>query len=178
MPLKPQDLLVCLELATRQDPRWTYAELSASLGLSASEANAAVDRATRAGLLGPPLDPDEKPRPVITSLVEFIKHGVRYAFFARPGQIVRGWPTAHGAPPLDGLLQAGEEPPYVWPDAEGTERGQAIEPLYPTVPRAARENPALYELLALVDAIRCGRARERRIAAEELERLLIEDQGA
>lgn len=178
MPLKPQDLLVCLELTTREDPRWTYAELSAALGLSASEANGAVDRATRAGLLGPPIDRNEKPRPVTSALVKFIKNGVRHAFFAQPGQIVRGWPTAHSAEPLVDLLQAGDEPPYVWPDAEGTTRGQAIEPLYPTVPRAARANRALYELLALVDGIRCGRTRERRIAAEEIERRLLEKGSA
>lgn len=172
MPLKPQDLLVCLDLVIRRDARWTYAELSGALGLSASEVNAAVDRATRSGLLGPALQPNEKPKPVTAALLEFLAHGVRYAFFAQPGQIVRGWPTAHSAPPLCDVLQAGDEPPYVWPDAEGTVRGQSIEPLYSTVPRAARANPELYELLALVDGIRCGRARERRIAVEELERRL------
>jgi hypothetical protein len=178
MPLKPQDLLVCLELATREDPRWTYADLSEALGISASEVNAGVDRAMTAGLLGPALERNEKPRPVTVALLEFVTHGVRYAFFARPGRIVRGWPTAHSAPPLVDLFQAGEEPPYVWPDAEGSVRGQAIEPLYPTVPSVARENRALYELLALIDGIRCGRARERRIATQELERRLIEGKGA
>ena len=36
-------------------------------------------------------------------------------------------------------------------------------PLYKNVPTAARRDPKLYELLALVDAIRDGRARDERL---------------
>jgi hypothetical protein len=36
------------------------------------------------------------------------------------------------------------------------------------VPAAARRNSALYDLLALVDALRIGRARERNLAEKEL----------
>jgi hypothetical protein len=46
--------------------------------------------------------------------------------------------------------------------------GIALEPLYKTVPEASLRDPSLYELLALVDAIRDGRARERKIAEKEL----------
>jgi hypothetical protein len=38
------------------------------------------------------------------------------------------------------------------------------------VPATARKNPVLYELLALVDALRCGGARERKLAMAELTR--------
>jgi len=48
-------------------------------------------------------------------------------------------------------------------------RGVAFAPLYPSVPAAALEDARLYELLALVDAIRDGRARERNLAAKEIE---------
>jgi hypothetical protein len=65
-------------------------------------------------------------------------------------------------------INPGTDPPPVWPDPEGSTRGVAFEPLYPTVPQAARRDPALYELLALVDAVRDGRARERKIAEKEL----------
>jgi hypothetical protein len=47
-------------------------------------------------------------------------------------------------------------------------RGYALEPLFETVPLAALEDEKLYELLALVDAIREGRVRERSLATEEL----------
>jgi hypothetical protein len=36
------------------------------------------------------------------------------------------------------------------------------------VPGAARRDPALYDLLALVDALRFGRARERSLAEKEI----------
>ena len=76
-------------------------------------------------------------------------------------------PTAHSAPPLSKRILANGEA-LVWPDPEGTLRGQSIRPLYATVPSAARNDQKLYELLALVDAIRVGKARERKLAEEEL----------
>ena len=48
-------------------------------------------------------------------------------------------------------------------------RGQGIAPLYESVPLAAAKDQQLYELLALVDALRVGRARERALAIGELE---------
>jgi len=60
------------------------------------------------------------------------------------------------------------EPPPVWPDSSGSARGVEFSPLYKNVPAAARRDPKLYELLALVDAIRDGRTREREIAIREL----------
>jgi hypothetical protein len=53
---------------------------------------------------------------------------------------------------------------YVWPFPEGKSRGQAIKPIYKSVPLAAQNDPALYTLLALADALRVGLARERKIA--------------
>ncbi len=82
-------------------------------------------------------------------------------------------PTAHSAPPLSKILVASEEK-FVWPDEAGEVRGEAIEPLYPSVPQAARRDARLYELLALTDAIRVGRAREQKLARKELERRLLE----
>ena len=47
-------------------------------------------------------------------------------------------------------------------------RGEEIEPLYPTVPKAARIDKSFYELVALVDAIRVGKTREYRLAVDGL----------
>ena len=71
-------------------------------------------------------------------------------------------------PPLSQQIAKSSEPPPVWPDPEGTVRGLEFSPLYKNVPAAARRDPKLYELLALVDAIRDGRVREREIAIREL----------
>ena len=67
------------------------------------------------------------------------------------------------------MIQADGELPPVWPDPEGTVRGEELRPLYRSAPAAARRDPALYELLALVDAVRAGRPRERKLAVAELE---------
>ena len=77
-------------------------------------------------------------------------------------------PTAHGAQPLAAQIQASDEDLPVWPYLEGTVRGQSFSPLYRSVPAAALKDPPLYELLALTDAVRGGRARERELAAKML----------
>ncbi|MEZ6017796.1 MAG: hypothetical protein R3F49_22015 [Planctomycetota bacterium] len=172
MTLKPQDLVVGLSLTLPRymGAAWTYAQLADSLYLSDSEANAAARRAGEAGLLAGGDGRRTKPRPVPGALLEFIEHGVRYAFYAHPGERTRGTPTAHSASPLAAEFAVAREDFVVWPDASGSTRGAAVEPLYPTVPDAARASRELYELLALVDAVRIGRTRERARAIQELRR--------
>jgi len=84
------------------------------------------------------------------------------------GGLTRGVPTGYAAPPLKDIIAQPNEPPPVWPDPEGDTRGYEFSPLYKTVPKAALKDNRLYELLAIVDAIRDGRAREREIAIKEL----------
>ncbi|MEG3837592.1 hypothetical protein QUB19_29565 [Microcoleus sp. B4-C5] len=62
---------------------------------------------------------------------------------------------------------------YVWPDPQGVVRGQALAPLYRSVPQAAKNDPELYTLLSLIDALRVGRVREQRLAVSELENRLV-----
>lgn len=107
-------------------------------------------------------------RPIRSNVKEFLIHGVKYSFPVTRGGLVRGIPTAHAAAPLDKEIAQAFEPPPVWPDAEGNVRGTAFSPLYKNVPAATRRDAKLYELLALVDAIRDGRTREREIAIREL----------
>lgn len=47
-------------------------------------------------------------------------------------------------------------------------RGITLEPLHKAAVKAAQKDPALYELLALIDAVRDGRVRERQLAEKEL----------
>jgi len=53
-------------------------------------------------------------------------------------------------------------------------RGQIIEPLYHTVPIITQNDKNLYELLALVDAIRTGSARIINLASQELEKRILD----
>jgi len=50
-----------------------------------------------------------------------------------------------------------------------------VEPLHPCVPFAAMQDARLYELLALFDALRVGKARERGMALERLQALIDPD---
>jgi hypothetical protein len=86
--------------------------------------------------------------------------------------MVRGIPTATATEPLKSLFLEDGEPPPVWPYANGTVRGTSFLPLYKGAPQAALLDGKLYELLALCDAIRGGRTRERSLAVELLGKAL------
>jgi hypothetical protein len=167
MELKPQDLLVLLKVAAHPLQRWTYASLGEALSLSASEAHASVKRAVACGLAVSPARGEWSPlRP---QLLEFLLHGVRYVWPATAGPVKRGVPTAFGTEPLVNLLRAEPGDAPVWAHPEGSSRGPTLSPLYRSAPQAASADPALHRLLALVDALRTGRARERALAAELLQ---------
>jgi len=95
---------------------------------------------------------------------EFLIHGIRFAFVPDIGEPSRGLPTASYAPPLNKEFVESREHPHVWPDPEGSVRGISFSPLHKSAPIAAGKDPELYELLALIDAIRGGQARERKMA--------------
>jgi DNA-binding Lrp family transcriptional regulator len=166
MVTKPQDIVVALKLCLDTAGQ-SYADLGQALGMSASEVHAAVRRLIEARLVIP--DTKEVRR---EALRNFIVHGVPHAFPAHPGEITRGMPTAWAAPIMSDKISSAEQIPPVWPDPDGSVQGAAVQPLYASVPRAARRDPALYDLLALVDAVRFGRARERAIAEKEISELL------
>ena len=166
--MKPQDVLVLLEIAVRPtDAPWRFKDLASDLSMSPSEIHAAIKRSTKAGLFDPLT---KKPR--LTALTEFLVHGLKYVFPAEPGTEVRGMPTAHSAQPLNDLIVSSEHDQYVWPTDSGNTRGLMIPALFRSAPQAAARNPALYELLALIDAMRVGRVREQRIAVEEITKRL------
>jgi DNA-binding Lrp family transcriptional regulator len=192
MVLKPQDVVVLIKLFAYREPRPSYAQIGIDLGMSPSEVHAAVKRLrasqlVRAALpmrspalprrakskLSPPAGLAEMiERPNVEAAEEFLIHGLKYVFPAKRGEMTRGVPTSYAAEPLKRFIQATDEPVPVWPHAEGTVRGMALEPLYPSVSEAAMRDPYLYEVLALIDALRDGRARERKIAEAELIRRL------
>lgn len=159
--MRPQDVVVLLKIATLEDQTWFGKDLAAALFISPSEVSESLNRSSFAGLLD-----NDKRKLMRQSFLEFLEHGFKFVFPIQPGPIVRGIPTAHSAAPLNKLIQSKEF--YVWPDALGDHRGQAIEPLHPGVVKAAKVDPELYELLSLLDALRIGRTREKQIALKEL----------
>jgi hypothetical protein len=168
MELKPQDLFVLYKQAANPGQPWTYATLGAALGMSPSQVHRSVQRAMAAGLASSKRRGEWHVLP--DALVEFSVHGARYAFPAVLGAAKRGVPTSFGALPLSAEINSalGEAP--VWSDPRGKVRGPSLSPLHRGASVAALADPALYELLALLDALRVGRSRERTLA----QRLLSE----
>ena len=80
-------------------------------------------------------------------------------------------------PPLIAEKLSANDLPPVWPSRDGDTRGVGLEPLYKSVPYAALRDRALYQLLALLDAIRDGRARERNLAERDLSQRLRSGYG-
>jgi len=163
MILKPQDILVLLKLLTLQKQSWSYAWLGVQLGMSPSQLHASVKRILKSQLA---VKRGDTVVPNVRNLEEFVVHGLKYVFVPEKGEITRGMPTAYAAPFLMENFQASSDLPPVWPDKDGTVRGEAFSPIYKLAPRAAQMDDELYELLTIVDAIRGGKARERKLAID------------
>jgi len=164
--MSPQDIVVLLKIIASDDESWLQTPMANDLGLAQSEMSRSIARSKYAGLL------DSTGRKVRRlALMDFIEYGLQYAFPQRPGSLVRGVPTSHSASPLKEQIQSDEN--FVWPHATGKVKGQAVTPLYKSVPEAAQRDPLLHELLALVDAIRLGNSREKKIAVSELKKRVL-----
>ena len=157
--LRPNDLVIACQLAIT--PAANFKAVATSTGSSVGECHNAVRRLGISRLILA----DER-RPAGELLHQFLVHGAPFAFPAVIGAEIVGVPTAHSAPPFEGIV--GAKTAFVWAHADGTARGQSIIPLFPDAPFLAVNNPALYELLALIDALRVGAARVRTIAADLL----------
>jgi len=165
MELKPQDIYVALKLVVLRNEPWPMQRLGESLGLSASRVHDSIQKLLKASLIRK----DKGYKVISANLKEFLVHGIRFVFVPDMGEPCRGMPTASFAPPLNKEFFESHDLPHVWPDPEGEVRGISFSPLHKYAPKGARNDAALYELLALVDAIRGGRARERKMAVDELE---------
>jgi len=157
--------MVVMKLCCYAGKRPPLSAIAGDLRLSPSEVHGAMKRLQNARLLH---GPEMKNKPNVSALEEFLLHGFKYVFPAELGQPTRGLPTSYAAPPLNAEILSADELPPVWPWHEGHVRGVSFQPLYKTVPFACSKDPLLYEYLALLDAVRSGRARERNIAQQEL----------
>ena len=162
MIAKSLDIYALAKLTLEESAR-PYAVVAGELGMSASEFHAAVQRLGHSGLV------ELKERRIRQGAVrEFLIHGLRYVFPVVMGGLTRGIPTSFAAPPVAEFISFDKENIPVWPDASGEKLGYGVEPLHPSAPMAARQDARLYEILALIDALREARKRERQIAEDEL----------
>ena len=161
------DVALLLKLAMQNEPLVPSKDLAESLFISSSEVSKSLKRSVESGLLH--MVNGEK-RVNRSALLEFLVHGFKYVFPPAKGSLVRGVRTATAAEPLKSRFLDSGDPPDVWPCAEGTVRGIAFVPLYKGAPKAALKDARFYGVLALCDAIRGGRTRERNLAIELLEK--------
>jgi hypothetical protein len=164
-----QDIAILLKISLMKGPKILSKKLAEDLFLSPAEVSKSLNRCKDSGLL---YWSDLEKRVNRSALLDFLAYGMRHVFPPKRGALVRGVPTATAAEPLKSHFVDNGEPPPVWPYAEGSVRGLSFSALYKSAPKAALLDPRLYELLALCDAIRSGRTRERVLAIELLRKAL------
>ena len=152
----------CLDDAVRSDP-FALRSLEGALGISKTEISASLRRSVAATLA---IKASDRPKVNRRNLTEFVQHGLKYMFPAKLGAPQRGIATGFAAPMLKGQLVSSVADICVWPHAEGSQRGESVTPLFTSVPDAALKDERLYEMLALVDAIRLGNQREANLAQD------------
>lgn len=163
--LKPQDCVVLIKLLANPGIHWSQRQLATALCISLAEVNGGIRRLGEADLLRK--DKQGRLFPNIHAAEEFLVSSIKFFFPGKLGEFTRGVPTAIAAPIFHNKIALGSDPCPVWPDPLGEQKGVALQPIHPSVPKAIREHPdkSFYELLVLIDAIRSGRARERNLAA-------------
>jgi hypothetical protein len=164
--MRPQDIVILVKVILLGRREWQYRDLANWLHLSISEISESLARSHIAGLV------DESKRLVFRqSFMEFVQYGLHYVFPQLPGTMVTGVPTAHSQSFFKAKFVSDLD--YVWQDHEGEMRGLAIVPLYKGAPRAVKEDEELHKMLAAIDILRVGKAREIKVALEVLRKTIL-----
>lgn len=161
--IRGQDLVVLLKLHVLSSTRWTVRSLGEELSYDSAGISRSLSRLAASDLYDP-----QRKRARAAQSEEFLVHAVKYLFPATLGAPSRGIPTAWAVPPLSTAIASTEQAVPVWPHRQGDTRGFAVKPVHRLAVDASLRDPELREWLALVDGLRIGDARERRIAADVL----------
>jgi len=164
--IRPHDLVILLQIALNKNEYVQMKDMANKLFISPSEISTSLQRSVYSGLVA-----DDRHSIIRESLLKFIIYGLPYTFPTKPGTPAMGIPTGHSAYPLSNFFNDSEI--YVWPYENGEIRGLSIEPYYTNQPKAVKFNNELHAVLALTDAIRLGRKREKNMASDMLEQILI-----
>ena len=148
----------------RNNRLWTYQSLSDELSLSKSTLHRSIGnlRASKLVLNRQVYAP---------KFLNFLIHGVPILFPAVTGPSVIGTPTTLTArffPPEYRLLANVQ---HVWPNPYGQSSGLSISPLHPSAIRLTEFDLHAHRVLAAVDSLRVGGAREQEAATRYLSSL-------
>jgi hypothetical protein len=167
--IKDSDIYVLGGLLAH-DEAWSYRSFAERLRVPHPVVQRALERAKGADLYSA-----DRREVHLPHFEEFALHALRFVVPVRLGSLTAGVPAAWAAEPMAGAIRSsGDEPPPVWPYAFGRVRGQAIEPLHSAAPEAVENWPELGEVLALLDSLRAGDARVRKVAGGLLSKMLRE----
>jgi hypothetical protein len=159
--VRDSDIYVLAGLVAQADD-WSYRSLASRLRVPHSVIQRALTRAEGAALYS-----TARRAVHVPNFEEFGVHAIRFVAPAHLGALVPGVPAAWAASPMaDRIRSSSDEPPPVWPYAHGDVRGQGIEPLHPAAPDAVAGWRELGEILSLLDSLRAGDTRVRRVAGE------------
>ena len=164
--MAPVDILVLLKVVLHEtDP---VRRLADELGIPPASVQNSLKHLERVGLLSGSGRSRHFNR---LEARNFLVHASRFIAPVSVGALTYGIPTAHAAAPLKEKLLSDDAPVVIPAEPDGKPgllEGRAVKPLHKSVPYAVRKDPELYKLVALVDALRIGRARERAMAESEL----------
>jgi hypothetical protein len=166
--LRAHDVLLACRIFSLGESRteWTYQRLAEDLRISHGEAHNSADRGRRSGLLLPSREVSRR------MLRDLLVVGVPRVFYAVREGAAEGTPTSIYARSLSSHFSPDGQLPLVWP-GEGGVRGMALQPLCGQAPALAAVDPVVYELLALVDAVRAGAPDDSRRAVVMLDRRVM-----
>ena len=168
--LKPQDLVVAMKIYVNPAREFIIATLADELEMAGSAVHGSIKRAEQARLLSRSAGSIRARK---AQLKEFLLYGAKYAYPVQLGVVGRGVATAVGSPVLGKFFETSSGLAPVWSDPLGDAWGPTLTPLHSSVPAASKKDPALYDMLALFDALRAGAAREREIAIQLVEELFV-----
>lgn len=153
-----KDVLVILKIRC-SGGRGPYQALASDLGLSVGAVHQSVRVGLSAGLLG-----DKGHMVVKPAFREWVLYGVKYFFPLKILGVGRGLATGLSSAPFADAFHASAQMGWVWPDADGEVKGELVQPLAPAVPTAARRDVNLYQWLVVLDLLRGGGLREKKMA--------------
>lgn len=172
--LKPQD---CLVLASRIFcPDLDQQSTAAKVMISQSSASYSLNRLKEAHLLSRTGEAN------LANSIEFMICALKYLYPGKLTGLSVGIPTAHTLPDFDFVNWKGQLP-VIWPfvnlnkDIEHRVelvKGEVLQPIHKNVPYVAFVYWEFHKLFALIDMIRIGRAREKNIAKDEIQKFILD----
>ena len=136
--------------------------LGEQLELSKSQIHYSVKRCIQVGLLG-----EKTLYPKVEPMKELVEHAIKFIFPPEWKGEGKGMATAHSTEPLSELIRSNGVS-VIWEEQQGDTSGSILKPIHPSVPSSSRKDRQLYECFALIDAVRSGRIREKKLALDEL----------